>query len=123
MRHRLTLMLHHLALRTRDLGRLTEFYREVFGLVAVRTQPGYSTWLSRGDAVLMLEIARDDEPAIPERSREMFALRVTPTERAALEARLGARGVAIEERTEFTTYFRDPDGRRVACSTYAFSAP
>lgn len=112
-------MLHHIALRTRDLARLTAFYRDVFGLTVAREQPGYSVWLSLGSAVLMLEIARDDEPAIPPGARELFALRVTADERLALEARLVARGVAIEERGTFTTYFRDPDGRRVACSTYA----
>jgi hypothetical protein len=40
--------------------------------------------------------------------------------RASWTARLAAAGVAVEAQTEFTLYFRDPDGRRVALSAYDF---
>ena len=39
-------------------------------------------------------------------------------DRAGAEARLASSGIAIEARTEFTLYFRDPDGRRIGLSHY-----
>ena len=40
----------------------------------------------------------------------------------AWEERLRAAGVAVEDRTEHTLYFRDPDGHRVGVSDFRFSA-
>ena len=48
----------------------------------------------------------------------LLALRATPSERRALEARLSAAGIAVESRTDFTSYFRDPEGNRFAISHY-----
>lgn len=106
--------IHHLAFRTRDLPRLTGFYEEVLGLRRVREQPGYSVWLAIGTGVLMLEQAAPDELEPPPGGRDLVAFRVDDATRAALRAR-----VEVEDETAFTTYFRDPDGRRVAVSTYA----
>jgi catechol 2,3-dioxygenase-like lactoylglutathione lyase family enzyme len=107
--------LHHLALRTRDVDRLLAFYREWFGLAIVRDARPRSVWLALGDGVLMIEQADADEPTVPSGSRELSALRVTVEEREALRAKLGD---ALEAATEHTLYFRDPDGRRVAVSSY-----
>ena len=109
---------HHLAFRTRDLARLRRFYQELLGLRSVREQAYYSVWLALGDAVLMLEQAEADEPTVPAGSLELLALRVDAQERARLLDQLRAGGVAIEDQTDFTSYFRDPDGRRIAISTY-----
>ena len=38
------------------------------------------------------------------------------------EERLRAAGVAVEDRTAYTLYFRDPDGHRVGVSVFRFSA-
>jgi len=110
---------HHVAFRTHDLTRLRAFFQELLGLVPVREQAGYSVWLALGDAVLMLERAGADEPAPDPSSRELLALAVEPSRRAALVERLRAGGVPIEEETEYTSYFRDPDGRRIALSSYS----
>lgn len=104
---------HHVAFRTRDLPRLARFYEEALGLRRVREQPGYSVWLALGDAVLMLERADAGEPAPPPGGRDLLAFRVTEAERTAIRAR-----VAVEGETAHTTYFRDPDGRRIAVSTH-----
>jgi hypothetical protein len=48
----------------------------------------------------------------------LVALAVSPSERDLLEAKLAARGVAIESRTQWTSYARDPDGNRIAFSSY-----
>ncbi|MFO0647097.1 MAG: VOC family protein [Polyangiales bacterium] len=111
--------LHHVALRTRDVAALTHFYRSLLGLTIVREQAGYSVWLSLGDAVLMIERRADGEPEIPAGSMELTAFSVTSEGRDRVREWLRARGVAIESETAFTTYFRDPDGRRVGVSTYA----
>ena len=54
---------------------------------------------------------------------ELVAWQVDAQDRAAVRARLAAEGVPIEHETEHTTYFRDPDGRRVAVSTYPLPVP
>jgi glyoxylase I family protein len=113
------LPVHHLALRTRDVAALTHFYRAALGLAVVREQPGYSVWLSLGAAVLMIERRGDGEPDVPAGTMELTAFAVTDEGRARVKDALAAMGVAVEGETAFTTYFRDPDGRRVGVSTYA----
>ena len=108
--------IHHLALRTHHLDALVRFYSDL-GLGVFREQPGYSVWLRAGETVLMLEQAEPDEPTVVP-SRELIAFAVENL--AAVEGLLRARGIAIEARTEHTLYFRDPDGRRLGVSDYAF---
>lgn len=64
----------------------------------------------------MLERADSNEPKPPRRSKELVAFAVDDKER--WRARLGLAGIPIEDETAHTLYFRDPDGRRVAVSTY-----
>jgi catechol 2,3-dioxygenase-like lactoylglutathione lyase family enzyme len=110
--------IHHIALRTRDLGRLVAFYGDLLGLETSKESPGQSVWLDAGGTILMLERSSESEPDIGRGTQELIAFVVTPAERARFEARLASSGVAIEARTEFTLYFRDPDGRRVGLSHY-----
>jgi catechol 2,3-dioxygenase-like lactoylglutathione lyase family enzyme len=112
---------HHIALRTRDVPRLQSFYREVLGFtpVARRDEGAPSVWLAMGDAVLMLECVEcNDEPAPPVGTRELVAFAVDDL--TPWRARLERAGVTIQDATAFTLYLRDPDGRRVGLSTYAF---
>ena len=109
---------HHLALRTRDLPRLVDFYTHVLGLPVARETPGYSVWLRAGGSVVMIERCDPDEPDVPAGSRELVAFAVSAAQRAEVLTRLAARGVATDGETAYTTYFRDPDGRRVGVSTY-----
>lgn len=115
---------HHVALRSRDPARLAAFYQRIFSLSErsrAHAPDGSlrSVWLALGPhAVLMVERAGPDEPAVPPGSMELFALAVTPAERDALLDVLAAEGVALEARTEHTLYFRDPEGRRVGASSY-----
>lgn len=109
---------HHLALRTADPPALARWYARLFALPVLREQPGYSVWLDLGGGALMVERAAPGEPAVPPGSMEFFALRVTPAERDAFVERCAAAGVAVEQRTAFTVYVRDPDGRRVGVSCF-----
>jgi len=110
--------LHHLALRTADPAALARWYASLFGLPVWREQPGGSVWLGLDDAALMIEPALPAEPRVPAGSMEFFALRVSPAERDAFVERCARDGVAVEHRTAFTVYVRDPDGRRVGVSCY-----
>jgi len=115
--------LHHLALRTHDVERLLAFYRDWLELSIARDKRPASVWLAlEHDAVLMIERAESDEPAIAQGSRELVALAVTPADRRCARERLLAAGM-LEAETEHTLYFRDPDGRRVALSSYPLAAP
>ncbi len=115
----MTLSLHHIALRTRDVAGLARFYRAVFALTVAREQPGYSVWLALDGAVLMIEARAPGEPDVPAGSMELTAFRVTAEGRERVRETLRMMGVSLDGETAYTTYFRDPDGRRVGVSTYA----
>ena len=104
---------HHVALRTRKLARVVRFYRDVLGLEVLR-ETTKSTWLAMGGAILMIERAEKDEPEIPRGTKEFLCFGVrTKRDVSAFKGR-----VQIEDETDFTVYFRDPDGRRVGVSCY-----
>ena len=106
--------IHHVALRTRDLGRLERFYAAVLGLRVVRRDDARgSVWLDAGGTMLMLERADGSEPSVPAGTMDLVAFAVEDKETWRTR-------VAVEAETEHTLYFRDPDGRRVAVSSYAF---
>ncbi len=110
--------LHHLALRTDDPAALARWYASLFALPVWREQAGGSVWLGLDDAALMIERANPSEPRVPHGSMEFFALGVTAAGRDAFVERCARLGVAIEHRTGFTVYVRDPDGRRVGVSCF-----
>ena len=118
-------VLHHLALGTRDVARLAQFYIDVLELPEVTRHPHAdgslrSVWLDLGGALLMIEPS--DEPPRTVRGVGagpfLIALAVSPERRSEFEARLEAAGCAIESRSEFTSYARDLDGNRIALSAY-----
>jgi glyoxylase I family protein len=51
----------------------------------------------------------------------LIAVAVEAEQRERLEARLIDAGCAIESRSEWTSYTRDPDGNRIALSAYPLS--
>lgn len=110
-------MVHHIALRTRDLAGLARFYREVIGLGERAGAGEGRVWLAAGATIVMLERAGDDEP-LRGKDDDVIAFSATPHERREVERRAARWGIALDGTTAFTTYLRDPDGRRVAVSHY-----
>jgi catechol-2,3-dioxygenase len=110
--------IHHLAFRTSDLGRLEGFYAGILGLEVTMRQGDHAVWLDCGGTILMLERADPAEPPITPRTMELIAFGLPPGEMHKMRLRLEAEGIAIEGETDFTIYFRDPDGRRVGISHY-----
>jgi catechol 2,3-dioxygenase-like lactoylglutathione lyase family enzyme len=111
--------IHHVAMRTLDLPRLEAFYAGVLGLSVLRRDDARgSVWLDLDGAVLMLERAAPGEPDVPQASLELLALAIDLSAREAFRAKL-----AVEAETTHTLYFRDPDGRRVALSSYPLPSP
>ncbi|HUR26770.1 MAG TPA: VOC family protein [Planctomycetota bacterium] len=122
---------HHLALLVEDLAAAEAFYAGTLGLRVERRWPEAaggtrSVWLSLGnDAILMLEKA---DPGATRRADygggwHLLAFTITAGERAKLESDLRARNIAIESRTDYTLYVRDPEGNRIAFSHYPHPVP
>jgi hypothetical protein len=86
----------------------------VLGLPVVRRDEARgSVWLDAEGVVIMIERAAEGEPPVMGSSMELVAFAVD--DREAWRGR-----VAVEAETAHTLYFRDPDGRRVAVSSYRF---
>jgi glyoxylase I family protein len=115
---------HHLALRVAEVERALAFYAGVLGLSERRRfqEPDgrlRSAWLQAGSVVLMLE--QRLRGAGPEAgSGHVLAFAVSDL--SAWEARLATAGIAIDDRTPFTLFVRDPDGHRIGLSTYELEA-
>jgi glyoxylase I family protein len=110
---------HHLALRVADCARAAAFYSGVLGFPEIRRfeQDGSvrSVWLRAGDAILMLEAALRGAGADAGSGHVLvFAVDALP----AWEERLDADGIAVDDRTAYTLYLRDPDGHRVGLTVF-----
>jgi glyoxylase I family protein len=125
---------HHLAIQVRDLGAVERFYRETLGLAVLRRWPAQdggpgerSVWLDVGDgAFLALEIVGDSPATAKDAARpglHLVALRIERAARAYWLRRLADAGVAVEARTAFTLYVRDPEGNHVGLSHWPDEAP
>lgn len=113
--------IHHLALRTTDVESLARHYEDVCRLPRLEARDNGAVWLAAAGVVLMLEQSEPGEARPAAGSLDLLAFQLPPgdtLERAG--KRLAASGIALESRTEFTLYFRDPDGRRNALSAFAF---
>lgn len=124
-------MLHHVALGAHDVERLVGFYGGVCGLRELRrhhTPDGAlrSVWMELGPAaVLMIEHTEQIRPIVEGLASGPFLLAFAAPDSSidAVRARLGACGVDVESTTQYTAYFRDPEGNRVALSLYPLANP
>lgn len=104
--------IHHIALRTANLDALERFYAGTLGIPITRRGPG-SLWLEAGGTILMLEERGASEPKVDAATKELICFAIAPDEHKRFAAT-----IEIEARTDYTLYFRDPDGRRVGVSSY-----
>ncbi len=117
--------LHHIALGAKSVDRVASFYRQAFGLREVMRHhfdDGQirSIWLDLNGTILMIEKT--------ERTREivqgvdagpfLIAFGIDASRRVGVERLLEFSGHPIESRTDHTSYFRDPEGNRIAVSSY-----
>ena len=117
--------LHHLALGARDVERVATFYASLFGLTELRRhhyESGLlrSIWLQVGELVLMVEETSEPARHVPGVGAGPFllAFAITDADRPTFLTRLNEAGGTVESTTTYTTYFRDPEGNRVAVSSY-----
>ncbi len=124
------MFVHHIALRSFEPERLVNFYQQVLGLRLLHQSEQRAWWLSLGDdrdkeqipnAVLMIERAEAGEPQPDPRSMDLLAFTVDSKKRAQLLKQLEAYDVVLEEQGVNTSYFRDPEGRRLGISQFDFS--
>jgi catechol 2,3-dioxygenase-like lactoylglutathione lyase family enzyme len=112
-------VIHHLALRVADPERARAFYSDLLGLPERRRltdERGLrAIWLQAGEALLMLE---RELRGRGEATGSGHLLAFAVADLRPWEEKLRAARVAIDDRTETTLYFRDPDGHRVGVSTY-----
>jgi glyoxylase I family protein len=118
----MSLRVHHIAFRARELDATERFYVSVLGLTVVaRHAARGSVWLDANGVIVMVERADRGEPPVPADAKDLVAFAVDDL--PAWRRRLTDAGVAIEAETPHTLYVRDPDGRRIGVSTYVFSLP
>jgi glyoxylase I family protein len=114
-----SLRLHHVALRVADCEVARAFYSELLGLKETRRSEGAdglaSVWVQAGETILMLERRLRGSGAD---SGSGHVLAFSVDDLGEWERRLAQAGVAVEDRTAHTLYFRDPDGHRVGLTTY-----
>ena len=120
-------LLHHVAVGAHDVERLATFYRRLLSLDE-RTRHWddagvlRSIWLDLSGTLLMIERAAPglERPRVEGVGLGPFllAFRADAAGRATFEARAAELGAAIESRSPYTSYFRDPDGNRLAISEY-----
>jgi catechol 2,3-dioxygenase-like lactoylglutathione lyase family enzyme len=121
--------LHHVALGTRDVERLAQFYRALFGVDEMTRHRGEggelrSIWIELASGILMIEKSSAPEGRFAPRREGvglgwfLLAFRVTAAQRERLEQRVEELGSSIESRSRHSSYFRDPDGNRLAISEY-----
>lgn len=122
--------IHHIALAAANPAALAEFYERVLELQRLRVQNDddgrvTSVWLQLdAGVILMLEAATIDDAhggefADKRPGYHLLALTIEADEREAWRRKLHEHGVEIVHETQFTLYFRDPDGNRVGLSHYA----
>ena len=121
-----SLTLNHIAIKSTQVEAPDDSYRTVLELPLLKTFTDAngirSIWLSLGTSVLMLERSDYDKQITPSEffvdkpGYHLLALTVSIKKQSALRARLRDFAIRIEHESEYTIYFRDPDGNRIGLS-------
>lgn len=117
---------HHLAIRVRSVERVAAFYRDVLQLKTLAAPRSGVVWFQLGEMILMIEPHSAGPKSVDVAAANahehaglhLLSLAIAPSERETWEQRLQEHGVAIVNRTDYTLYFHDPEGNRLALSHY-----
>lgn len=120
--------LHHLALGARDVERLASFYEELFALaqLAVHHRDDgqvRSIWLDLNPGILMIEHTVEPARLVNGVGSGPFLLAFWVDDLERFGLRLQTYGISCEARTLWSSYFRDPEGNRLAVSRYEVDPP
>ena len=118
--------LHHVAVGTRDVEALASFYLRLLQTSERKRQSDAdglrSIWVDLSGVLLMIERSEMTAAKVHVEGVGLgpflLAFRADSAGRAAFEARARELGAAVESRSQFTSYLRDPDGNRIAVSEY-----
>lgn len=118
------LSVHHIALKTKNVEKLAEFYESLFSFHKIKDhfdEQGKlrSIWLKVESIILMIE--RQDESYIKVDSPSglfLMSFKIEESEKESWRIRLAQNQVSVEEESNCTLYFRDLDGNRLALSHY-----
>lgn len=108
--------IHHIALKTKNYAPVADFYKTLFNLTEINHQTGYSYWLSNGDIILMIE----QENNLPD-TRTPHDVIIFSIEKDRVDtfiSQAAKTGIVPFKNTNYTWYFRDPDGRTCGISFY-----
>ncbi len=119
---------HHVAIKALDILATVAFYVEVLGLTETHRNVDdrglRSVWLRCGEAIVMIERS-DTGGKVPTRAfgddppgLHMLALSIPADAREAWSAKISEMGHRIVHETQYTLYVQDPEGNRVALSTW-----
>jgi len=116
--------IHHIAIKVSDLEKVTAFYRDVLNFKEFERQQDASgqdrsVWLECAGTILMIE-----KHAGPTDSQSrvlgwhLLAFTISAEERLSWEKYLLEKSVRIHLKSEYSLYFDDPEGNRIALSHY-----
>jgi glyoxylase I family protein len=112
---------HHIAIQIANNTETINFYTQTLGFRITRQQ-AHSIWLDAHGTILMLEFCTTPQTQLawksPVAGLHLLAFAIGAEERAFWRSRLQQAQVPIESETEYTLYFRDPEGNRLALSHY-----
>ena len=118
-----TLPLHHIAIKVNDLAVCETFYHQVLGLKIITHQRDAqgqvrSTWLELGGAILMLEKTKKKKKvkALDDPGHYLVAFQIKLSQRQSWHERLVQHQVDVSHTSNFSLYFADPEGNRLALS-------
>ena len=108
---------HHIALKVLDLKKCEDFYSKVLGLkvIARHKRPDgleRSIWFDLDGTILMLELAEETA------GWELVALKIDCASRKKWKDKLKAADVKINDESQHSIYFVDPENNRLSLSHF-----
>jgi len=115
--------INHIALKTQSLENLSSFYHEVLELSEIDRKYDddkklRSVWFDLSGSMLMIEKSKASPSDEEVCGWHLLALTIKPDERQTWLDKLSKNKITVESETDYSLYFRDPDGNRVCLSHY-----